>query len=88
MFRRRLAALCALVVIGGIANGQEPLVDHQVVPIEQDGEPQEVGPISLLGLDIPEGFPVELFLDVTHAVEKGKKKNRNKKKLWIKLKIT
>ena len=65
---RRAAALCALVAIALVANGQEEVVDHQVVPIEQDGEPQEVGPISLLGLDIPEGFPVELFLDVTHAV--------------------
>ncbi len=68
MLLRRAMALCALLTLGVVANGQQALVDHQVVPIEQDGEPQEVGPVSLLGLDIPEGFPVELFLDVTHAV--------------------
>ena len=71
MTLRRIAGVCALIGIGTViaAHGQVPVVtDHQIVPIEQTPDPQEVGPISLLGLDIPEGFPVELFLDVTHTV--------------------
>lgn len=70
MTLRRVTALCALIAVGLVAaaSGQDMVTDHQSVPIEQAGEPQEVGPISLLGLDIPEGFPVELFLDVTHTV--------------------
>ncbi|MBT5710862.1 hypothetical protein HOI71_07455, partial [Candidatus Poribacteria bacterium] len=71
MTLRRMAGVCALLGIGIAlaAHGQDSaVVDHQAVPIEQAPEPQEVGPISLLGLDIPEGFPVELFLDVAHTV--------------------
>lgn len=63
-----LVFLAALLMLGALMTSAQTLTDDRSVQFTHVGSPSTTGPVSLLGLDIPLAFEVELSYEIAHSV--------------------